>query len=344
MPKIGKGLVKKQKENRESSGFITPDKVLDIKAHGGEWYRFAAETVHKINIIPWQIKSEKDVAYLMKGDFHKDIDEWVYSLNYWVHPRINDEKDILCLKKCFGKPCAICDKSQEKWEIYNNDKSDENKKAANVVSPKLRSMYNIEVLTDKLRGKNSFMEASDFIFEDELLEKATECEEGQEPVAFYEIDDEEGKIVKFYRPKSAMKVSKSFEFKDRTKPLSKKLLTDVLKFGELIVIPTEEEVSDFFYGANFVEKPNDDEKTIEEKSEEDNESEEVEETVEEDIEDYDNEDEQEEKKTSSSDSSEGKWENCPSVKKFGIEFGEFDACDECPEEINCHKKNKTYRE
>lgn len=332
MAKIGKGLVNKQKANRDNAGFVTPDKVLNIKEHGGDWHKFAKESIHKINILPWQIMSKKDLAYKMKGDFHKDIEDWVYSLNYWVHPRVNDEADILCLKKCFGQSCAICDKAEEKWSVYNDDKTEENKKAATTISAKLRSMYNIEVLTDKLKGQNSFMEASDYIFEDELVQRATECEEGEEPVAFYEIDADEGKIVKFTRPKTARDPSKNFEFRDRSKAISKKLLEGVLKFGELIEVPTPEQVKDFFYGVGYVDEP---EETEEELTEE----EAYEESEETEVNEEETEPEEEEEKSKT-----GKWSKCPSQKKFGIEFGEFDACDECPIEVACHKKNKAFNE
>lgn len=349
MAKIGKGLVKKQRENRDSSGFINPSKVVDIKALGGEWWRPAAESIHKINILPWQIKSKKDVAALMKGDFHKDVGDWVYSLNYWVHPRVNDSQDILCPKKSFGTTCPICEKAQEKWELYNEGgKTDEQKKAATALTPKLRSMYNIEVITEKLRGKNSFMEASDYIFEDELLEKATECEEGQEPVAFYEIDDVEGKIVKFTRPKEAMRPSKNFDFQDRKKAISKALLDGVVRFGEHVKIMTEEEISDFFYGANFIEKPEEEEEVEEEREREayeEYEATEEELDAEEAMEEEDLEaEEAEEEPPKKAKKADGKWSECPSPKRFGVEFGDYDACDECPVEVACHKKHKALNE
>jgi len=345
MPKIGKGLVNKQKATRDNSGFVTADKILNIKKHGGKWHNFKSDTIHKINILPWKITSKKDVAFRMKGDFHKEIGEWVYSLNCWIHPRIHDEKDVLCPKKNFGKPCAICDKASEKWDLYNADKTDDKKKAANALSAKLRSMYNLEILTDELRGKNSYFEASDYIFEDELLEKATECEEGEEPVAFYEIDDEEGKIVRFKRPKITRDPYKNFEFQNRKKPISKKLLDGVMKFGELVDVMTSEEVSDFFFGANYTESPEKEDETTEEEDayEEYTEEEESEneESPEEEPEEEEEEEEEEEKPTKKS--SDGKWKKCPSPKKFGVEFGEYDACDECPVEIACHKKNKSLR-
>lgn len=347
MGKIGKGLVKKQGATRDSGNFISPDKVLDIKKQGGEWARFKAEETHRINIIPWKITSKKDIAFRTKGEFHKELGEYVYSLNYFCHPRIHDEKDVLCIKKHFNQECAICDAAQKKWDIYNNEgKTDDQKKAAGALSAKMRSMYNIELITDKGRGKNAFMESSDFIFEDELLKAALDCEDGEEPVAFYETDTEEGRIVRFKRPKSPMKPSEGFKFLERKKAISEKLLAGVLKFGELIEVPTPEEVKDFFYGNSFEEdSENDDyeeaETEVIEDEVEEGEEESYEEEADDDVKEIAEEDDGVEEYIDSEKSNDsGKPDSCPSKKKFGIEFGDFDKCDDCKAEMACHKASK----
>ena len=345
MGKIGKGLVKKQEATRGSSNYIAVEKILDIKKHDGEWEKFkesGPKDSHRINHIPYKITSKKDLAYLTKGDLHKEIGEYVYSLNYFCHPRIHDERDLLCLKKHFGQECCVCDEAQKKWDTYNEKgKTDDQKKAAGALTAKMRSMYNIERLTDKRKGKNSFMESSDFIHEDEMIKAAIDCEDGQEPVAFYEIDAEEGKIVRFKRPKSAMKPSESFRFLDRKKAISKKLLEGVLKFGELIEIPTPAEVKDFFYGGSFdEEETEEEEETVEEESEVEEEAveeegEESEETAEEETAEEETVEEEEEETKAS-----GKPKGCPSKKELGVSYGKFDACDNCKSEMQCFKANK----
>jgi len=359
MGKIGKGLVKNQKKTRENKGFVTPDKVLDIKAVTGEdWHNFKTEEIHKVNILPWKIKSKKDFACLQKGDFKKNVGDWAYSLNYWCHPRVHGEKDVICLKKNFGKRCVICEEADKKWEIYNKNQTTENKDAAGSLTSKLRSMYNQEVLTPELRGKNSFFESSDYIFENPLIDKATECEDGEEPVSFYETDMEEGKIVKFKRPKKAMDPYTSFEFRDRKKPISKKLLEGVVSFGELIHIPTPEEVSEFFYGASFVpdseseEDPDEEEEELDEDIESDEEEEEEleDDDSEDDSEEDDSEEEEEEeeeppkkskkKKEKSDDSDKKKKQKCPAGGKFGADYGTFEACDDCSKDMDCYKAHK----
>lgn len=334
MGKIGKGLVKKQGSNRNSSNFVTSEKILDIKKLEKEWEKFKAQETHKVNILPWKITSKKDIAFLTKGDFHKEIGEYVYSFNYFCHPRVHDEKDVLCLKRHFGQECCICDEASKKWDIYNEGgKTDKQKKAAGALTAKLRSMYNIERLTDKRKGKNSFMEASDYIFEDEMLKVALDCEDGEEPVAFYEIDDTDGRVVRFKRPKNARDPSEGFKFLDRSKPISKKLLEGIMKFGELIEIPTPEEVKDFFFGGSFEEESDTDEETIEEKSDTDEET--IDEESDSEEETIDEEDEDEDSKKSA-----GKPVSCPSKKKFGVEYGDFDDCDDCAAEMKCFKANK----
>jgi hypothetical protein len=255
------------------------------------------------------------------------------------------------LKRHFGQECVICDDSQKKWDIYNDKgKTDDQKKAAGALSPKLRSMYNIERLTDKRKGKNSFMEASDFIFEDELLKAALDCEDGAEPVAFYEVDGTDGKIVRFKRPKSSRKPSEGFKFLDRKKAISKSLLEGCLKFGELIEIPTPEEVKDFYYGGSFIEN-SEDEDEPEESDEEIVEEEESEEVLEEEDSPDEDTDEPEESEADESDEVEeeegdrktkvvGKPDWCPSKKAFGVSYGKFDKCDDCSEEMNCFKAQK----
>ena len=345
MGKIGKGLVKKQGSTRGSSNYIAVEKVLDVTKHDGEWEKFkesGKNDSHKINHLPWKITSKKDLAYLTKGDLHKEIGEYVYSLNYFCHPRIHDERDILCLKKHLGKECVICDEADKKWAIYNDKgKTDDQKKAAGALTAKMRSMYNIERLTDKRRGKNSFMESSDYIHEDEMIKVAIDCEDGQEPVSFYEIDAEDGKIVRFKRPKSPMKPSEGFKFLARKKAISKKLLEGCLKFGELIEIPTPAEVKDFFYGGSFEEGSEEEEETYDEPDETEKESEEEEEeTVEEEPDTEESEDEPEEEEEEGDKKPAKKPESCPSKNKFGSSYGKFDACDTCKSEMQCFKVNK----
>ena len=350
MGKIGKGLVKKQGATRGSSNYIAVEKVLDITKHDGEWEKFkesGKNDSHKINHLPWKITSKKDLAYLTKGDLHKEIGEYVYSLNYFCHTRIHDERDILCLKKHLGQECCICDDADAKWAKYNDGgKTEALMKVATKITAKMRSMYNIERLTDKRRGKNSFMESSDYIHEDEMIKVAIDCEDGQEPVAFYEIDAEEGKIVRFKRPKSAMKPSENFKFLDRKKAISKKLLDGCLKFGELIEVPTPAEVKDFYYGGSFdddsekdddYEEPDDDE-TIDEEPDVDTVDEEPDETDDETVDESDNEEEEEGDRKDKK--AVRKPKSCPSKNKFGSSYGKFDACDECKVEMDCFKVNK----
>lgn len=350
MGKIGKGLVKKQGATRGSSNYIAVEKVLDITKHDGEWEKFkesGKNDSHKINHLPYKITSKKDLAYRTKGDLHKEIGEYVYSLNYFCHTRVHDERDVLCLKKHLGQECCICDDADKKWLNYNEGgKTDELMKIATKITAKMRSMYNIERLTDKRRGHNSFMESSDYIHEDEMIKVAIDCEDGQEPVSFYEIDVEDGKIVRFKRPKSAMKPSEGFKFLDRKKAISKKLLDGCLKFGELIEIPTPQEVKDFYYGGSFIEdsEKEEEEETYEEPDETEEGSEgEEEETVEEEPdtdETVNEESEEEEEGDRKPDTAKGKPESCPSKNKFGSSYGKFDACDTCKSEMQCFKVNK----
>lgn len=373
--KVGVERVENHVNTNNARGMSSYTGVFDFKKLKSkpEIFKVTRGKSNRFNIIPFEIKSElfPKVASgdLSVGDLH-------YTMEYYVHKNVNKSKDILCLQKNYGKPCCLCDESRGLWDEHNETGSEKTKKLAINLGSKRRAAYNVKPVTGEDKGKIMFFDASTYIFEDELADAAKECADGEGIVAFYEVEDE-GKIVKFLVPEDKKKQFKQFSFIDRKKPIPDSDIDKAFSWDEALVIMTNKEIKEFYFGEDDEVIDNDEEEEEidddeEEEEEDDDESEsdddeddedDDEEEDEEDdsddddsdgddSEDDDEEDDEEEvvikekkkvkKKTSSTTSpsktkKKSSGSKCPAGYKFGKEYGKHTKCDECDLEMACYK-------
>lgn len=230
--------------------------VINYKKHDGEISFFSpAEGKHRINIIPYVIKS-KNHPLVKSGE--AEIGEKDYVLDFYSHRGVGPaEKTVLCLKNTYGKPCPICEQAAALRKAGKE-------KEANALKPSRRVVYNIEDLKEP--GKLKVFETSHYLFEKELIEEARDDDEG----GFIDFaDEQEGKEIKFRASKvtkNNMEFTefKSFSFEDRDEPIDKDLLNSAISFDELLSVPSYEEVEKILYGDD--DDEDDDEKKPSKKS------------------------------------------------------------------------------
>lgn len=341
--------------------------AINYRAYDGEISFFSpAEGKHRINIVPYTIKS-KNHPLVKAGE--AEIGEKDYVLDFYTHRGVGPaEKTVLCLKNTFGKPCPICEQSASLRKAGKE-------KEANALKPSRRVAYNIEDLKEP--GKLKVFETSHYLFEKELIEEARDDEEG----GFIDFaDEEEGKEIKF----RATKVKKgemefiefkSFSFEDRDEPLDKDLLKSAISFDELLVVPTYDEVEKILYGDDdddeepkkkskdedededeesdeesdepkksskpkFVSKSKD-EDDDEDSGEDDDEDEESDEDEPSSKKSSKNEEDEKPKSKSKSEDDELKKKcgECPYGHKFGKDCDEYSECDDCEVWNKCVKFN-----
>lgn len=336
--------------------------VINYRNYDGEITFFSpAEGKHRINIIPYTIKS-KNHPLVKRGE--AEVGEQDYIMDFYVHRGVGPaEKSVLCLKNTYGKPCPICEYAAS---LRKKGKEEE----AKALKPSRRAAYNIEDLKEP--GKIKIFETSHYLFEKELIEEARDDEEG----GFIDFaDPEDGKEIKFRASKTTkgnMEFTefKSFSFEDRDEPISEELLDAAVSFDELLTVPTYEEVEKILYGDDEEEdddeedekpskkskskshdeedEPEDEEESDDEDSDEDSDEDEDDEEEEKkpvkkpskksksDDEDEDEDDEKPSKKSSKK-NCKGDCSECPFGHKFGKDCEEFDDCDDCDVWDKCVK-------
>jgi hypothetical protein len=205
---------------------------------------------YQINIIPFEIKT-KNHPLVASGDYKVgDLD---YGLDVWVHRSIGpSEKDVVCLKNTYGRPCPIC----EEADNYRRQGEKENSDA---LRASRRVYYNIIELGDDDAGLKIFS-ASHYLFEHELIQQAKRDGEGKQIVPFADLED--GKVVEFWTEetkKGKMKFIEfsSFRFNDRKKPVNEKLVDEAISFDELLIYRNADEVKEVLFGEEIDEEPED---------------------------------------------------------------------------------------
>lgn len=368
MGKIGGGLVVEQKQNSGSSaGCMKVIESTDLPEEIGIWKPEKNKT-HRANIIPYKIASKNHPMVALKK---KKVGDWAYCMELHVHTYVHKVRDVVCLKKNYGKPCALCEEADKLWEVYNKSKLEEDKKAAGQAGAGRRVYYLVEPRSGEDKGKLMLWETSAFRMEDELSSAATECEDGAEPIAFYELDAEEGKVVKFSIPEKWNKPFKNFQFLDRDKPVSKRILKAAVAIDSLLTVPSSKEISEFYYGDDFAEDEDEEEKDDDQyyddddddfdddDSDDDSDSDDDDDDVSDDDEDDDDsdeadddedddddDDEEEEKPSKKKSKSKSKSDKssdklkCPKKHKFGVDYGDYEDCDDCKLEMKCYKATK----
>ena len=225
--------------NRDGGGSSKGGAVNYRKYDGEVTFFSPSEGKHRINIIPYVIKS-KNHPLVKSGE--AEIGEKDYVLDFYTHRSVGpSEKTVLCLKNTFGKPCPICEHAASLRKAGKE-------KEANALKPSRRVVYNIEDLKEP--GKLKVFETSHFLFEKELIEEARDDDEG----GFVDFaDEDEGMEIKFRATKvkkgdMEFMEYKSFAFEDRDEKLDEKLLDSAISFDELLEVPSYEEVEKTLYG------------------------------------------------------------------------------------------------
>ena len=321
-------LSKRYQSSYESKGGNSNrNSVLDYSKVDGEIEFFSPkEGRNRINIIPYEIKT-KNHPLVKKGEMEiGDID---YVMDIWVHKNVGPaEKNVICLKNTFGKPCPICEHASM---LRKKGEEDE----AKDLKPSRRVIYNVEDLKEP--GKVKVFESSHYLFEKELIDEARDDEEG----GFINFaDPEEGKEIKFRASKTSQggfefNEYKSFSFEDREEPLSKKLLAKAISFDEILNVPTSEEVEKIFFGNT----EDDEQEEIEEEAPK--KSVETKEEIEPELETepkkvFKKSDDEEEEKPKKPEKKSGS--KCPFGHIFGDDCDNFDDCDDCDQWDKCASK------
>jgi len=302
--------------------------VINYRNYDGEVTFFSpAEGKHRINIIPYTIKS-KNHPLVKRGE--AEIGEQDYIMDFYVHRGVGPaEKSVLCLKNTYGKPCPICEYAAS---LRKKGKEEE----AKALKPSRRAAYNIEDLKEP--GKIKVFETSHYLFEKELIEEARDDDEG----GFIDFaDPEEGMEIKFRASKTTkgnMEFTefKSFAFEDRDEPISEELLDSAISFDELLTVPTYEEVEKILYGDDEEEDSDEDNEEDEKPSKKSSKKPKSHDEDDEDEEDEDEDDDEEDEKPSKKSKSKSKPE--PEDDDEDEEESEDEDSDEDEEDEEEEKK------
>ena len=321
----------KEDYNTKDLGGRQSPNIFDLSEYADvEWYSIK-EGVNKLDIIPYEVKTNNHPQKVPRGDLD-------YKLDIWVHRFVGPaDESYLCLKKTFGKRCPICDEIQKMLDSEDYTWKDD---AVKALKAKRRCLYNvIDVNGDD--EKILLFEISHFEFQKEIIEEAEESASSEgEFVAFADLEDgstikfrgsaREGEFKNTFQPKS-------YKFIDR-EPYGEDILDEVYPLDALLRIPTVEEIEKSFFGKDEEE----DEKPSKRKPskihrEKDEEDEDIDDDFKRAI-DSDDDDEEEDEKPSKSKGKSKSKNKCPGGGSFGDDCDELDECEDCDLWENCSKE------
>ncbi len=321
-----------------------------------EFFKPEKDTKYRVNIIPYVITSKLH-PLVAKGEM--SVGDLDYVMDLWVHRNIGPaEVDVVCLKKSYGKACAIC----EAQERYRKEGETEN---ADALKASRRVASNFLSEGAKSTAKVQVFEASHYLFEKELIEEARADGDG-ELVNFY--DPEEGKAVCFRASeqkgngRSYMEY-KGWSFEERKKPLADDVYEKAVSFDECLKLHSYEEQEAILYGNGSAEEEDEEEAQVKRPGKAGKKparpADDEDEEEEEDLDDEEEEEEEETpapkkqskatKKPDPVDEDEEAEEEAPAPKKpakpakenqcpHGYNWGEADkhkACDKCKRWSDC---------
>lgn len=244
--------IKEQQERGEKgAGSLFKSGVKDLK------FFKCTEKQHTIDIIPY---------FAGKFDPHVPEGEEAYVFEFYTHRDCGvGEGSIMCLAETYGKVCPICQDRRKKIREGIDEK------LLNKLRPARnpRSVYNIICYDDaeeEAKGVQVF-HTSHFLMEAQLQELAKvpvrAGVKGIDPLIIF-MDPTVGKSIVFKREGQMEKTRYSgMRFSDRPAgfTIDQRDLDDAWALDELIVIPTEEEVAEYYWGKGQV--PNQDERAEE---------------------------------------------------------------------------------
>jgi hypothetical protein len=298
----------KSYQNRNTGGMINilnvPDNMDFLETKDKKRY--------KIDILPFNVTSNNHPD----RDVYDEDDPWDYKLDVWVHKRIGPgDGNYVCLAKNYNKPCPIC----EEMDKLKKEEADEDDIKA--LKPKRRCIYNVYDHNDE---NVKLFDSSHYLFEKELIDEAYSQGDG-EYIPFCD-ESEDGYSVKFRGAEEDLGGNtfvkfKSFSFEKREEEIDEEILKQAVSLDSILIIPTYEELKNVLYGI-------DSEKLEKEKNDKENE----------DINDNEEKEDEEKSKRKSKRKEENKEKSknktkklnkCPHGYNFGIDFAEYDVCDDC---------------
>lgn len=192
-----------------------------------------------------------DIVPYKAGAHDPDVEqgEETYCFQPYMHYKIGPmEKDVICLAKTYGKPCAICD-YVKKMISEGKDEEDIN---ALKVQRNPRAIYNVYVQDTKEERKKGIqiLHASHFTIEGPLLELASRPtrpgSDEIDPFVYFASPDKEGKTISFKRKSKFEFIA--HQFVDRDYEIPSKLLKEAHTLDELVVVPTYKEQEKWLFG------------------------------------------------------------------------------------------------
>lgn len=295
------------------------------------------EGKNRISIIPYEVKTKNHP--LVKSGTLKigDID---YVMDYYIHKNVGASGgDVVCIKRTFGKPCPICEMAKEAQDAGKTEDYQQ-------LKPSRRVIYNVIDEKNPEAGIQIF-EASQYLFEKELIEEARNAEAGGEMTDFADID--EGKSVSFRASEATFGKNKYFEFKsfqflDREEELDGDLIDQAHSFDELMVVLSYQDIAKLLHGGDDEEPAASDDSDEDEDEEEEKpakpakaeekppvkkgarKAEEAEPEEEEEPAPAQTKKPVEKAKAPAK---KGTTQECPSGHTFGTDCDEFDDCNKC---------------
>lgn len=233
----------KDKGGIARKGVIDWKKLCGDKGTPNMW-KPEGDAVYKGNIIPYVVKSK--LHPLVKAG-NLNIGDLDFELDVWVHTRMgpNQDVDVLCPKRNYGRPCPICEESSR---LYDAGKKTEGKK----LLPTRRIFVNWQLIDHGEPKDLMVFDVSHYLFMKELLEEAHACANGKDITPFADI--ESGSLIKFRTEEEKLGETgkmikfKSFSFLARDLPLKDDIIKEAISFDDGLVLHTYEEIEKIMYG------------------------------------------------------------------------------------------------
>lgn len=248
-----------QRDNTESKG-VGRSGFMDYSSLSGvKMFEMDPDARNQsINIIPYTIAT-KNHPHVRSG--RRKVGQWDYLLDVWVHKALGvNKRDMLCLKRTYGMPCAACD---EMSRLYDEGEDD----AAKKIKPSRRCVYIVNPVEDGKPSKDLMLfETSHFAFNKELTEEASASSDGG-VVNFHDPRPGHGKVVKFkvgvnkeIGGRNGFTYAKSIEFEDREYDIRESVLdkAEGIHLDALLKVPANADIKDALFGGDDIDGAEDD--------------------------------------------------------------------------------------
>lgn len=294
--------------------------ILDLSDYEDvEWFKLK-KGVNLIDIIPYEVKSDKHPEGV-------EIGELDYVLDVWVHKNVGaGSGSFVCLEMNYNKACPICEEVKQMEEDEISDV------VIGKLEAKRRVIYNVIDL-DGGDEKILIYESSHFEFQKELLEEAETDKEG-EFIVFSDLED--GRTIKIKGRDSVFKGRKyvqprKFDLIERDEIYDEDIIDKSYPLDNMLVVFSYDEMRDLYFG---VDKEDEIEKSSKKKSKK--KEDEIYDDKDDGVEEIEKSSKKKrEKKKINKDNEEEKKNLCPYNHKFGDDCEKKKDCDDCDEWDAC---------